>query len=1081
MPRLLFILLLIVDFTSGTAIAMPSTQPDFGVLAVHLEDAQTHKALPLARVEIFGAVNRRAFSGASGNAILPDLPPGKYEVDADAPSYTPLVRRDAAVLAGQTTALAMGLLPHPIFPAPAASPRDPLVAIVKSKTRPKPLQIGEVNESIPEAEISSSMLDALGTLPGANLQGSGNDQSVSLGGHSASATQLSIDGAPISTFGGAPALTALGANLFGSANVEQDSSNGAFGGTVDLNIRDPSLAWLGSARVAMGGLGASLLNVSESGTSGRIGVSFSYASSSTGTPLDGMRFSDTSGLNYVHDGASQLRANALKVRVPLSDTNVIVASVLSTHVDSANVCNLFTGVVPCGYGPDDYTNDSLSVVQLRDIFKAGALSGTLSLFNESGTEDNSGPYVDGVLVPLESASKTLAHGLRLEGRLDINADYPLSFHFSSFSSVSSFSGYGTPQGTWSTFSDAQVSGPLLSGRLVSSDVNIGLQSQGGNAVPNQAVDVYYHPSNDDTVGITLSSNHLGRLTGQPNSSTVSGGSSLIFNCPEHVAQGFGPFDSVPDARSSETQLSWSHTADRILTAVRFRHEVTSNETVDAVVGGNALDPSIFTPTYLADVDVSAKKWCGSSQAYTPSDLYYSIAGIAPRAVYDSLQVGTQVEISRNLVAAISFAKTAARAFGSSGPLFSRYSTLISGRQLPMTPQETANLALKAYVGRYGLHVATNLQYVGVNNYANLPAYLKIDASLFVPTQRGQLILSVLNATNQYAGTFATPSGAVPLATQEGEFPTIAEPLSPRTFRISYRFAMGEREEGQPAGAISLNSRLPFRVAGPRDPLAINRQSSLCGPEMLPAVERYDDAIRSYVRKIEGSRTADGYPATFPSADVGQFRLLYRKNGTSYAILITRANGIGYVDLHALLGPLLSCSTIHAGTLAQASELGLYVAPHDERQSLVVLVAYSPRIGLYEMPPLIQDQMVAYAPAPATSPSDPFALQAGRQCNEQSRPAAQVVLEQLRTYITILYANKSTPAAPVSFRIVAHRSRAGSWLEIAFDADLLDEVAPCMVIHGVSPALLESIGLGEGSGAAGSIDYAPRLGFYRTMR
>jgi hypothetical protein len=1084
------VLLTIAVCISVSLSALPGVAAELtGSVRVTVTDAGTHKPLPFTRVSIYGPRSLTGLTGIDGTVTFEALPPGTYEIVVPYKNgYFSKSLRKVGV-----TSMPTANVPMPL----QAQPRRPpswlqTIARVSSKPKPKSSTTQTGSDST-EGKLSGSTVSALQTLPNVVLQGGGFAQYPSLGGHSPNQTAVTIEGVPVSAFGGTPNLQPFNLDLFSSVNISENSAYGAAGGTVNFDAPDPTLDWIANSSAIEGSFGNAGLALTEKGTSGRLGLVFAHAVRDQGNPLDGMRFLDSSGLDYVHRAIAHTTGDAFKARYPFSLNNILFASFITIRSDVPLFCTVFTGPTPCGYGPVNDQHNMLTSAQLRDSLTIGRLSLDVTAFHNrtSLNVDQSGRYVNGINLPQLSSNATLANGLILNGQLQIGRGYPVNFNLTTDNQTTATTGnaFGTiipPALSNLSFTSVAVSGQLFTHRRLSSNLSLGMQRQGAQSRANAQLWFTYTPTIYDTFGLQYGTGFLAAPAAA--FAGIADPASLQFNCAARNAVGFGPATPSNDSGTTKTTLSWNHTGRKISTTISLHHEADFNTSVLALVNSEALNPALFTPAYLAGVQQNFMASCGASAPLSTQNLYYQINATAPRAAYDGGEFSLHLDASRYFSADLSYGMMLARAYGNVGPLFSNGSTVISGRQLPNQPIHTANLSLAALIGNAGLTALANVHYVSANNPNNLPAYAVVDAGLQIPLkQGGTLTLSLLNLTNTFAGTFATNNGAVPLATQSGSFATIAAPLTPHSINVAWRMPFGYGAQlidvpSYDAGPNAFGFRLsPYPNAPPADPFALDRRSGRCGPEALPGATKYLGVVRQYVARIEAARAQNGsYPVTFPEDDTQGMRLYYRRNASSFAVLISVDKNTSWDNKLAILKPLAGCARIYSGFLPETQRRHLYIPPYDEQQELVPFFDFAPEVGFYYPPSLIENQSLfpAYADVPASPPSDPFAISNASKCVSSVRTGASALVSVLQPYIVAYYDRHEKPVAPEGFTITPHVAKGGPWLEIRspdIDVALLSQ---CLTIIGAPQATIYKMGL-DGTNQP-ALDYSPRLGFYNAL-
>ncbi len=1055
---------------------------------VAIVDAKTNKPLIFAQVSVYGGRSARGESGLDGTVTFEGLPAGSYELVVDKAGYVPQTLHAIGVTLSRVTAVPIRLQRE------ARRPPDWLrtIARVGSKEKPKASTTQTTSDS-PEAKLSNSMVAALQTLPNVATERSGFAQYPSIGGHPANETAVSIEGVPVNGFGGTPNLQPFNLDLFSSVNISKDSAYADAGGTINFDVPDPTLDWTGLGNGVEGSFGDAGLALTEKGTTGRLGLVATLATRDEGNPLDGMRFLDSSGLSYVHNALAHTTGYALKARYPFSLNNVLSASIVTLQSNVPLFCTVFTGPTPCGYGPLNEQSATLTSAKLRDSVVIGRLSADVSLFHNRNSldVDQSGRYVNGVHLPQVSDYSTLGNGIILNGQLQVGRGYPVTFNLTRDSQTNASSGnaFGTivpPPQSSLAYTNASISAPLLKQRRFSSDLSLGTQREGTQSHANAQLSISYNLRTSDAFALHYSAGLLSAPVAAY--AGIADAPSLQFNCESHDAVGFGPSTPSNDSGTRKTTLSWNHTGRKISAELSLHHEIDRNASVSALVNARAFDPAFFTQPYLAAVESNSAANCGATAPpLTLDDLYYQVNAAVSRVVYDGGELALHVDASRNVSADISYGTVLARAYGSGGLLFSNRSTLVSGRQLPNHPGHTANISLAGLIGHAGITALANVRYVSANNANNLPAYSIVDAGLQLPLKHGgTLTISLLNATNRDAGTFATTRNAVPLTTEVGSFATIATPLRPHSINVAWRMPVGYGAQlidvpNYDAGPNAYGFKLyPYPASPPTDPFAINRRSGRCGPETVPGGTKYLNIIRQYVRSIESARAQSGsYPLTFRDANVQGLRLYYRRNGNSFAVLVAVDKSLSWDDQVAILKPLSGCARIYSGFLPETQRRHLYISPYDEQQDLMPIFDFAPEVGVYHPPSLIENESLfpAYADVPNSQPPDPFALSSTSVCSSNVRSGAQALVSLLRPYITALYNHHEKPAAPEGFTITPHAGPGGTWLAIQSEDLDVKLLSQCMMIVGVDQDQLYKLGL---DGTTLSLDYAPRLGFYNKL-
>lgn len=1046
--------------------ALPAT------LQIRVVDALSQHPIPLVIVDIHGEIDRRAVTDGFGKATLRDVPPGPYVIAATASGYFPGVLQQIDVVPGaqRSVRFALRMLP-PSLRREVQLARPPTIATVRTGAQAPQAHTDSVSSSSVPTRISDSVLYALGTLPGFSLQPPAGDGGISVGGRSTEETQLSLDGVPL--VGPAQGLSLFSSGIFGGASGDIGTSSLSF------TTPDPTLDWLGRILKDEGDNAVSRLTLSESGTSNRLGMSVAYASVASQTSaLNGMRFLDSSGLDYMHDATSHGNAFAVKIRYPTSRSNSLLYSYDVLQQAVPVVCDVYTASVPCGYGPVDRNDISFKVAQLRDSWAGALADGSISLFSSSNAtdQDGSGVYDAGVSAPTSSMARSRSLGINLSSAFHVAANYDLRAIWQTMDTRSEYfseSGIGSDILQYPSVrtSELTISAPLIQVRRVTSSVGVSQHSQLGNVADGVTVNVAYRPTNLDTVTARYRSGILSRPTAFR--TYVGSPSGLSFDCTTHTALGAGPSAEGGDTKTSLLGLTWSHAGRRITSEISVTHAVDRNALVDSTVSASSLDPSLFGPTYLAGLAAAGDRACGNGSAYTLPDVLLDVAGIAPRAAYDNYQASAQVAVGPDIVTALSAGITLARAYGSSSPIFSTRSTVVEGRQLPGRPYATASWSLAYGTGR-GPLVLIDANYVSKNNPNALPPYTTVDASLSVPTAHGQLSLSASNLTNVFPGPFATSTNSVALPMQVGSYRPPAEPLTPRTLWVTYRVQVGRNPESLEAMSANGSGRfIRYDASDSRGPLDIDRQSTLCGPELVEDTQALFAAIGAYANAIRAAAPNGELPSVYPDGAYQGLRLIYRRSGQSFDVLLGLAPKASRAQGRIYQKDIFACGTFRTGTLDQARRANLYVPSWSERTTQHLLLGFSPQLGFYDLPQLIEEPAVQYLPLPTEPPTDPFALNSSPACAVDVRPAAATFLDILRNYAKAYFGSGSIERVPgVTFVPRARNGR--RWIEIPDDDGLLGTLMPCLVVHAARAEQLARLDI---EATPGTLAFSPDLGLY----
>ncbi|MBV8221946.1 MAG: TonB-dependent receptor, partial [Candidatus Eremiobacteraeota bacterium] len=382
--------------------ASPAAAQDTGSITIVVTDAATHNPVGLARVLLDGAVLTSELSQPDGTVHFTDVPSGIYRARIIKNGYESVTSAQFEVLDGRAVLVAVALAKPAVKSLGTVTVRSS--AVISSTS---------VSANSAVRKLSSTLTDALGKLSGVSI---GTDPSgdadaqvtVSLEGHDASQTGLTLDGVPLNAPGVAGDLRSINTDLFSGSSINYGPSAGSLGGTVGFTSVSPTLTWQGTLTGSYGTFGNAAGVLSLSGTTGSVGLALTQASRGTYSALNGLTYLDASGLTYTHDGANDTGGTLFKIRTPLGSAQTITATYVSTEGYTGLICNRYTGPVPCGYGPNNYADRHLDFATLTDSALAGAVAIQFSLFDTDSTynRDLLDRYVAGIPSPYGTLTDT---------------------------------------------------------------------------------------------------------------------------------------------------------------------------------------------------------------------------------------------------------------------------------------------------------------------------------------------------------------------------------------------------------------------------------------------------------------------------------------------------------------------------------------------------------------------------------------------------------------------------------------------------------------------------------------------------
>ena len=280
--------------------------------------------------------------------------------------------------------------------------------------------------------------------------------------------------------------------------------------------------------------------------------------------------------------------------------------------------------------------------------------------------------------------------------------------------------------------------------------------------------------------------------GGPNSLSDPG--SVTFDSNAGVAFGYGKSDPSSPQHNTDLSLSWRHQLKPGGNfGISFSNTNGKGAPLFSPVNAASLPSSYFPPGYFAAVQqrFQSPSGCNTTRSFEPSDLYLdsSISGLRQLEQQTAL-TGTFV-LRKDLVLQAGYAIDVDKLASHDPRLHNAYSVTIFGAQLDGHPLHSGNAVLDYKPHRSAIEWLMDANYTSVNNWANLPSFVTVDAGASATLDHGTLVLAMSNIFGAYPGLFATPTG-VPLPTAGGRpLPTIAQPIGPRRLTITYSVKLGQ--------------------------------------------------------------------------------------------------------------------------------------------------------------------------------------------------------------------------------------------------------------------------------------------------
>ncbi|MBV8155253.1 MAG: TonB-dependent receptor [Candidatus Eremiobacteraeota bacterium] len=1085
------------------AVALPLPAPaqsDSGEIRIHVVDAATKAPLELARVLLDGPVITSELTAKNGEVRFTDVPDGIYRARVVKRGYGSITSTAFEVLEGRAVTVSVALVLEN-----GGLKTIGEVSVHASAT----ISSTSITQDSAQRRLSDDLAGALNKLSGVSVQTSSDDsdatQTISLEGHDASQTQLTLDGIPLNAPGMAGNLRGFASDLFSGASVHMGPSLGGLGGSVNFTTLQPTLSWLTQASLTGASNGKYNYSLAESGSIDKLGLAVQTVYRAVPSLADGDYFLDSSGQAYDHDGDASYSGDLLKLRYQFSDSQALTGTFLSSARDTNLVClRVYSPpALPCGYGPGNSSDSSVQLYALTDNALVGATQLQASLFSSTSTSlydalgrtiAVSGPDASKAIAPspapLGYSTLGQVRGLTLNASLPARERHTISIQGYATSSKQATTPLVTESQPFyngsftSGYESLQITDAIRSNDKLQFAQSAGISAAtGGGAGLLESTGITWRPTAQDTYSASYAIGGVAPTGAQ--STILTDPTSLRFDCNGNVAYGNAPGQSPGRSSSTSARAGYAHAFTGGNVSLTLYRQVQSGVLLPVYVNGSEIE-SEFPYGYLEQVQsiYDSPGGCNAKPGtpFGAQQLYYQTPLSNVRRVYEGGSIAGYATLG-NLIVQPYYDVNVSTAVANSPFVQSPYAITISGQQLPNVPLQKAGIVLDYKAPRSILEWLADAQYVGRNNPNNLPAYATFDAGVTARLTHGSLTFAASNLTDTYGGVFSGPQNAVPYTTLGGyTIGTTARPLTPRTYSVTYAVKMGAGASllanGSPLAALPQRggngsgggngpgggfSRLfsPLPEAPPPDPLAVVADPQRCSGESVAKASTLSAQLKAYVAQIESAKGSGTYPAAVAAPALTDATLTYHQLGATYAVSITPRGG----GLRALAG----CFAVHIARADDVAQRKLY-APSSP-VFFVPQLTYMPSVGLYfvaRQQPAGREQFRLYR-LPATPPADPFSVRASDACSGQVQSLATTALADLKTHF-------AGGAEPAGWTIAAHTASKGTWYELQpGDPTLIPAILTC---GRVAAATADEVsGLGLGGATIPALNYAPSLGLY----
>lgn len=1078
-----------------------SAQSDAGEIRILVTDATTKSPIALARVLLDGPVITSELTSTSGEVHFTDVPDGIYRARVVKRGYGSITSASFEILEGRSVTVNVALVLQ----------NGGLKTIGEVSVRASAtISATSITQDSAQRKLSDDLAGALNKLSGVSVQTTSDDsdatQTISLEGHDASQTQLTLDGIPLNAPGSAGNLRGFASDLFQGASVHMGPSLGGLGGSVNFTTLQPTLSWLTQTSLTAGSNGKYNYSIAESGSLDKLGLAVQTVYRAVPSLADGDVFLDASGQDYVHDGDTSYSGDLFKLRYEFDDSQTLTGTFLSSARDTNVVClrQYAPPALPCGYGPDNSSDSSVQLYSLTDNALIGATQLQASLYSStssslydalartaavySGTKPE---RIEPSPAPLGYSTLGKTQGFTVNASLPARERHTISIQ--AYATTSSNA--TTPlvpeaqqyyNGAFNTgYEQLQVSDAIHSNDKLSFLQSAGLSAAtGGGAALLENTGLTWQPTRADTYSASYAIGGVAATLGH--STILTDPTSLRFDCNGNVAYGSAPGQEPGRSSSTSARVGYTHTWKGGNVAFTLYRQDQAGVLLPVYVNGTELPPGAFPYGYLGQVQSIYDSPGGCNQKpgtpFGTSQLYYQTPISGVRRLYQGGSVTGYATLG-DLIVQPYYNVNVSTAISNAAFLESPYAITISGQQLPNVPLQKAGIVFDYKAPHSIFEWMADAQYTGRNNPNNLPAYTTFDAGATARLHYGSLTFAASNITDTYGGVFSGPQNAVPYVTLGGTLiDTTARPLAPRTYSVTYAVKMGEGAAqmqstspspglpqrggrgfgpGGPGGGGFGRAMSPLPTAPPSDPLAVVADAQRCSGDNVAKAQAISAEAKAFVAQIEAAKSGGSYPATMAAPANADATLTYHPMGATYAVTIA-PRGTG---LRALFG----CFALHVARADDVTSRNLY-APSSP-VFFVPQLTYMPSVGLYFVarPPQAGRESFRLYRLPATAPADPFVLRTSDTCTGQVQSLATTALNDLKTHFT-------SGAASASWTIVPHTASKGTWYELQpGDPSVIPAILACG--HVAATTTDEISGHGFGGAPVPALNYVPSLGLY----
>ncbi|MDB5029127.1 MAG: hypothetical protein JWO66_2816, partial [Candidatus Eremiobacteraeota bacterium] len=756
------------------------------------------------RVYVTGPASTSSLTPRDGTIRFSDVEPGLYRLRVTLTGYNGVEVNEVEALSGIRKIVDVTLsraIPKPVPGATATPLAGGLQEIGRVQARPAISQSTvDVDEGNPLRRISENLADALGKIAGVGVYEAqqGNTLTISLRNADASQTGTMIGGAGV-VGAAAGTLQAVAADLSSGVGVDSSGSIAAIGGAVNFRTVQPTKTWQAQASGSYGTYERTSLQMTLSGSYRKLGIAVQHATRGGDSVLTGLRFADTSGQTYVHDGAFERIGDFVKLRYPLGQVTV-TAQYLTATTQSSPVCTQWVTALPCGYGPGGATvnHAGLGSALFQGQIGNVTISGAVVRNSFHSVDDQSSRFISGIPSPFRLVRTQTVTGFSDYSTVSVHR-HTFLLNMASYNGSGAAVSTGRFQGVAPAIVRSAYS--VVGDKLKFSDRWSATLAYGTNVAPGQsrsAADISFEftPSRQET--LSFSSGVYGGATSQSTHGFFDDPAGATYNCLGDSVLLSGPSDAPQLSLQNSNWLSYQRRGRRGSLQISAYERLARGDLLNAQFPLAALPAGALPPGY---VDTVAGFWhqaaiCGG-QAFDPGRVYVAAQIAGTTVHYRGFDASGQIVLGRNVIALPSYSMNSAT-LGSADPrLIYPGSAYGVGDQLPFRPLHRAGLLVDAVQRKAALGYVVNGTWTSANNPSGLSPYVVVSAGATWSAPRGKLSLFVNNLFNADTGLFARAEFAQAIALRGGgTYVPVPTLLQPRTYTLLYSVRM-ERPPARP--------------------------------------------------------------------------------------------------------------------------------------------------------------------------------------------------------------------------------------------------------------------------------------------